>query len=397
MEPPAVTATAAAPQLAPSSADRKRKEAERLASEAKKYARIVEKRKQAAKGRAFAPISFRHSFYNLSRLAGGQTELLCILYVLSETEGASRAEGAPPPKESRPISVDELALYTRQSVRAAQDAMEDLCKRRVITRRKVRSGMYAFGAPIETWDSLDDYVAPQVSKKPAASAEELDSMSDDEREKEEPGLGIVRWTTEPVAFKAGRPTKAIEVPGKVEKVQIASNASGQIEGELKRGILRLSIRMGMVANSGTSMGEQQANDKRGIPRIDLLSHAAATLDDAVQARGAPLAAAVSGRESAVEVASARELLNRWFQPALGPVDDDLVRKAIAARGPASWPDCMKKLQARAKAGYCKTWGGVLQVISDVGAAAHRAGRAAPTFSAEELRDAQEFLERQKSV
>lgn len=345
----------------------------------------------------FTPIDHRTVFYDLTRLTGGKTQLACVLYVLSETDGKARAGGTAAPTETRPISTEELAWYCRETLRAVQAAIDDLCERSVLARKQSKRGLYVYSAPTAGWDKLPDYQPP---KKGAASAEEIDSAADaDDENKEDPESQrrILRWTAEPVVLKAGHPSKAFEVPGKVEKVQIASNAAGQIEGVLKRGILRLSLQMSSVVNGGRSAGEEQAKVQRRILRSNSNGVAIAALSEAVQARGAPLEAAVSARENAVEVASTREVLNRWFQGSLGPADDDLVLKAIAARGQASWTDCLKKLQARSKAGFCKTWGGVLQVISDVGAAAQRANTAAPALSAEELRDAEAFLERQKSM
>jgi hypothetical protein len=334
---------------------------------------------QRTKG--YTPLDHKLAFYDLSRLAGGKTQLLCILYVLSETDGKARQEGTPAPEFSRPIPTTEFVWFCRETLSAVQASLQDLCKRGVLTREPAKRGDYTYSAPTATWATLQDYAPP---KKAVASADEIDSASDDTdaENKEDPGAQprILCLTPEPVKLKAGQPSRAIEAPTKIEKVQFDSNVAGQVDSTIKRGILRISFRLGI----GNGQGEERANAQPRILGSNRSDVAITELSAAVQARGAPLARAVSARENAVEIAAAREVLNRWFERYLGPADDDLVLKAIAARGPATWPDCLKKLEARHRAGFCKTWGGVLQVILDVGTAAQRAG--APALSAGDQRE-----------
>ena len=74
---------------------------------------------------------------------------------------------------------------------------------------------------------------------------------------------------------------------------------------------------------------------------------------------------------ALQVSLKREALNRWFRDKLGPVDDEIVQKAIVAQGTATDADVFAALQRRAH--VIKGWGLVVEIHGDVGHAAAKAG------------------------
>jgi hypothetical protein len=327
-------------------------------------------------------ISFRWAFYNMGRLTAGKTQLLCVEYVLSETVSASRQEGEDAPSESRPISTEEFAWFTGESLRTVQAALDDVCERKVLVRRMVKRGVYVYSAPVETWDKLPAFVA---EKKPVDSADSLDSADDDTEAAGEEQANIRRrklrlsaLNDKPQALAPGRPSKAFELtalidgkqkPVPVEKVQFDCNAPAQVDPVMHRGILRISIRMG-------SNGTAQANNRRSFNAENCVENGAHAenkeVSAALSARAAPLKAAVSRREEANEMGLWRDAMNRWFRPTLGPVPDDIVRQAISGAGVATREDCLRKLEVRKAKGFCKTWGGVVLVIREVGEAAAKA-------------------------
>jgi hypothetical protein len=228
--------------------------------------------------RGYVAIPFVHGFYNLPRLSASKTQMSCILYVLSETLSAARPEGAPPPKESKPLSSEGFQWYCQESMSTVQHALQDLVDREVIPRREATAedfaeyhtpvpaslrGWYCYSLPLKTWNDLPDH--EPAEKKPPVAAENLDSRDsqEDSDSEEETGktqgeetanprcsrLHLVSGIPpdEPLRLRPKQPSKAFEPPVPIEKVQFSSDGDVDIHPVIQRGVLRISIHLGIPA------------------------------------------------------------------------------------------------------------------------------------------------------
>jgi hypothetical protein len=338
----------------------------------------------------YTPLDHREVFYNLSRLTAGKTQLLCILYVLQSTAGASRAAGEDAPAESEPISTEEFAWFCgEKNLRTVQAALEDLCERKVLVRKMKKRGQYVYAAPAASWEKLPSFLPP---KKPVDSAESLDESGTSEEEEGDEMANLQRRKLrlnslgdQPLELSAGRPSKAHPLealiadkrqPIPIEKVQFDCDTPAHVDPVMYRGILRISIRMGSHDTAGvrTHVTQNGANRGRRFNAencVERNGHAVnKELSDAIATRGAPMQAAISKREMTNQLALKREALNRWLRDKLGPVDDDIVRDCIACQGTATDADVYAALKRRAHA--IKGWGLVVVIHADVGRAAAKA-------------------------
>jgi len=95
-----------------------------------------------------------------------------------------------------------------------------------------------------------------------------------------------------------------------------------------------------------------------------------------------------------DIGMMRDFLNRWCRERLGPVDDDIVRKCLKARGAATMQDCAGRLRARLPRVAHATWKLVVLIIGDAGKAAGKA-QLTPGLTERELAELDEWTERQR--
>jgi len=306
-------------------------------------------------------------FYRLPRLAAGQTQMCCILLVLSETHSASRPKGEKAPEWSCRLAAAKFAWYAGCDLRTAQLQLDDLCQRRVLLRRPSARGEFQYAAPIDTWKDLPDLPDRQPHKKPATSAQTIDATGDDvdsdgaeegedtanaQRNKfrDQPACRArIRLTEKPEDLPAGRTAKALPIPFTQCKLQVVSKLPQghdvRFDAVFHRDFIHLTL-----------LAPEPAN---------------AQVTSALSARAAPLKAAVARGEMDPRYTAWRDALNAWnadFRMGLPPPDDGFVRQAVAAAGTVSVEACGRRLKTRVKSGFPGNWGGVLTVIRDEAAA-----------------------------
>lgn len=208
------------------------------------------------RSKGFTPIAHQH-MYDLMRITGTHTNLACVIFVLTETEGANRDAKAKPPERSRPLSTEEFAWYANNpDIGTVQRAIKDLCDRKVLVREYAgRRGLYHYSAPSASWAKLPDYTAP---RKPAASAEEIDSG--EEKANSQPQI------CRSVRVKPNVPTKPIALTTPPERVQFECSGAATVQHGIEAGLLIVRVKV------------VELKKPRG-PNLDLASLAKAVSND----------------------------------------------------------------------------------------------------------------------
>lgn len=289
----------------------------------------------------FTPLNHAKVMYELARLTGPKTQLLCVLFVLSETEGANRDKDTPPPSKSRPISSDEFAWFCHEpDVRTVERALKDLCDRKVLEREELkRRGFYAYSAPIATWSKLPD---AESERKPPASADRLDSGEEEANSQ--------RQYCRPIHASPKVPTK-LTIPPDAEENEIVCNAEAEIRTAMD------GKRFCLLIDFKGFKGEQEANSQRQNCR--------SKNGDADSEVLASLGKAVNGTRhfAQIEVIAMRDILKRWCQERIGSAPDDaVVELALGARGEASMEECARRLKKVTESRRDLTWPVVIEAI-----------------------------------
>lgn len=177
---------------------------------------------------------FRHQYmYDLMRITGPKVDLACVLFVLTETEGADRDAKAPAPEKSRALSSAEFAWFAGEAdVRTVQYALKDLCQRKVLVREYAgRRGLYCYSAPVATWAKLPDY----ADRKPAQSAMELDSGEETEN--------VQRKNFRSVRVSPNVPTKPMNLHTPPQRVQFECSGAASIQHGIEEGLLIVRVKV----------------------------------------------------------------------------------------------------------------------------------------------------------
>lgn len=113
------------------------------------------------------------------RLVSGDAQVFSLQYINSETLGAIRDKGTPPPAWSRVITNEELAAFCRCTVRAIEMALSDLIGRTVLERKKIPGKGFAYHIPFDRWPELPDRPSKVVAiDTPTGVEESIDENQD---------------------------------------------------------------------------------------------------------------------------------------------------------------------------------------------------------------------------
>lgn len=262
--------------------------------------------------KGFLKLSYAETFYQLGRLTSGKAEMLCVLYVLSETVSAARAPKTAGPKTSkRPITIEEFAWYAGTDTRTIDFAIARLVTAGVLLKRQDPDGLH-YGAAIDAWPKLPDYA---VLKKPAGSADDPDSNDDEdpdsgEQEAKDVRSGL-RVSEYPIVVKKGLRQKALPLPAPVEKLKFRSTSDLVIDPVIQGGVLYVMIQ-GPIDGARAATGEEQAKIARSGLRAE---NGQATH---------------SVRSSKTTVADLHELLDDYFRRHYGKLPDKKLLERIRA-------------------------------------------------------------------
>jgi len=200
----------------------------------------------------FAPIDNQY-LWDWARLASGDAQFLSILLINSEIH-TLRKKGEPPLKWTRVITNEELAQFSRCTVRAIEIATGDLVARKVIERKKTAKG-YVYSVPFASWPELPDRPSKVV---PLGEAEPADE--EDEDEAKTPRGEVFPVFSKPQRVRAGGRTRPKELPKPAGKLQFECESEIEFDARMCDGILTIRAK-----GDNTAKGEQKAtrNQVRG--------------------------------------------------------------------------------------------------------------------------------------
>lgn len=205
------------------------------------------------------------------RLLSGSVQIFMVMYINSETLGQAAepdtdavAEG-PAPREnwragkrywSRPMKLEELAVFCRSTVRAIQGAQSSLTERGVIeVKESLPRGSYRFHICFDKWPSL-----------PTVNPAEVIPISGDADESEpdpdegESNLGAVPIFDKPQTVRAGLRPRPKDLPAAASRLRVETNSDVQYTGTIRDGVL--SLKLAVIQR------EQKANAQRSSDRFE---------------------------------------------------------------------------------------------------------------------------------
>jgi hypothetical protein len=254
--------------------------------------RRASKFKKRTKG--FLQIDFSKLFYNFPRLLAGRSEIFCLMYVLTETQSASRAPGTPAPDKTRPISTEEFQWYVEarwareggskdkgreKGLSAVQHSLQDLCDRKILHRREALQsdfddhkvpaslrGWYVYWIPAANWDRMPAYDQGKDEDSDEAAPEQTEAATetpavDDLRQQK---LHLITGTTEsaPLTIEPRRPSKSYPAPVPIEKVQFVSkNCKLEINPIIYRGRMTVELTATLEAKEKRKSGAEFSSEK----------------------------------------------------------------------------------------------------------------------------------------
>ena len=172
---------------------------------------------------------------HLGRICSGSAEQLCVLFIARHTFSAARDAGQAAPDRSKPLSTEDFTWFLFESARQApitvkqhlanvrlvEHSLKRLSEDKVIDRKAgPKRGTWTYRIQIEKWEQLPDY----VQKKPAASAESLDSADE---EPEEEDRAAPHWQGRWVSN--GAKQDAVDLTYRPDRIRPPRCKNGEIE------------------------------------------------------------------------------------------------------------------------------------------------------------------------
>ncbi len=317
----------------------------------------------------FIRIDFR-CFRHFPRLTdSGKVQLWILSFLFGETVSAERKKGTPAPEWSREMTMEEMAAafgwrhdslnssrearLNSVTTKSIQTALDDLCDRGVVIRKKKGRG-YIYRLPVETWDELPDYVP---SRKPAKSSDSLDSEeetpeNDGEEEAKDTG-SVLPVFVRPIRIMAGKRSKPVEVPAAVEKLQVESSVEAEVDASVMSGILRVMVRpngeyRAKDTGSRLPVSNPQPHKNKEIRKLEtavsrdnfgefestaIQAGLTFSSHDLTEARRIWSALSMDDKLRAVEGLRARVACGEYSDPSFRPLPQNYLRKRIFERDP----------------------------------------------------------------
>ena len=209
--------------------------------------RMRNRTQYAAKPRptGFAPL-FDAALADAARLADG-TGFKILMMIWNKALGRRVEQTKPFIEVTEPTSVMELAELARCDERTAQRELNGLVERKVISRTRIKKGLFEFSPLFRTWEGLPDYAPGPVSEPEAAEDEpESEEASESPREST-----VTKITRKPVRIAAGKASKPVKVECGVSALEFSADVDAECSAVVQDGVLRVNLQCAEQPKSAT--------------------------------------------------------------------------------------------------------------------------------------------------